>query len=77
MDQPGLGLGLVHKKVISICGLLGLVHKKVISICGLFSTSSGPLRIGARGASVAECRMHLLVLSMIGAIALGVVLLVA
>ena len=62
MDQPGLGLGLVHKKVISICGL--------------FSTSSGPLRIGARGASVAKCRMHLLVLS-IGAIALGVVLLVA
>ena len=48
MDQPGLGLGLVHKKVISICGL--------------FSTSSGPLGIGARGASVAECRMHLLVL---------------
>ena len=61
MDQLGLGLGLVHKKVISICGL--------------FSTSSGPLRIGARGASVAECRMHLLVLS-IGTIAL-VVLLVA
>ena len=61
MDQPGLGLSLVHKKVTSICGL--------------FSTSSGPLRIGARGASVAECRMHLLVLP-IGAVAL-VVLLVA